>query len=112
MYRRYVNDRFLLFREKDYVSKFHDYFNSRYTNIKFTAEIEQDNNSPFLDVHVKKSGNAFITDLYRKPTFTGFCMKHDSSIDHRYKTNLVNCLIDRAYKLSSAYYSFMNEVEK
>ena len=39
-------------------------------------------------------------------------MQHDSSIDHRYKINLVNCQIDRAYKISSTYYSFINEVEK
>ena len=112
LYRRYVDDCFLLFRKNDHISKFHDYLNSQHTNIKFTVEVEHDDSLPFLDVHVKKSGNAFVTDLYRKPTFTGLGMKHDSSIDHKFKTNLVNCLIDRAYKLSSTYYNFINEVEK
>ena len=112
LYRRYVDDCFLLFRKNDHIPKFHDYLNSQHTNIKFTVEVEHDDSLPFLDVHVKKSGNAFVTDLYRKPTFTGLGMKHDSSIDHKFKTNLVNCLIDRAYKLSSTYYNFINEVEK
>ena len=83
LYRRYVDDCFLLFRKNDHISKFHDYFNSQYANIKFTIEIEQDNSLPYLDVHVKKPGNAFVTDLYRKPTITGLGMKRDSSIDHR-----------------------------
>ena len=72
----------------------------RISNIKFTIEIEQENSLPYFDAHVKKSGNACFTD------------KHESSIDHRYKTNLVNCLIDRAYKLISTYHILMNEIKK
>ena len=79
-------------------------------------EIEQDKSLPFLGVHVKKTGNPFVTDLYRKPIFTGLGEKHNNSIDHRYKTNLANCFIDRAYKLNFTYLSFLNsfinEVEK
>ena len=112
MYRCHVEDGFLLFRKTNHVSKFHDYFNWQHTNIKFTVEFGQDNSLPSLDVHAKKSGDALVTDLYRKPTFTGPGMKHNSSIDHRYKTNHVNRLIDRAYKLSSTHHSFTNEVEK
>ena len=56
---------FLLFRKNDHVSKYYDHFNLQHTNIEFTVEIEQDNSLPFLDVQVKKSGNAFVTDFYR-----------------------------------------------
>ena len=57
-------------------------FNTQHTNIKFTFEIQQNDTLPFVDVLVKISGNTFVADFYRKPTFAGLCMEHDSLIDH------------------------------
>lgn len=44
MYRRYIDDVFLLFRNHDHVGKFLDYLNSKHPNIKFTCEIENIHN--------------------------------------------------------------------
>ena len=34
-YRRFVDDTFILFKDKDHVNKFGKYLNSRYKNMKF-----------------------------------------------------------------------------
>ena len=51
-YRRYVDDIFLLFKAKDHVKKFFLYMNSRYPNIKFTCEEENDSKILFLDISI------------------------------------------------------------
>ena len=36
------------------------------------------------DVSIRKKDNRFETDAYRKPTFTGLCMKISSAISEAY----------------------------
>ena len=67
---------------------------------------------PFLDVAVTKCDTYFSTDLYRKPTFTGLLTKFDSSVSAVYKTNLIDCLIQRAYNICSDRLNFNNELRK
>ena len=43
--------------------------------LKFTIEKEQNNSLNFLDVLVEKEGTGFLTSIYRKPTFTGQCIR-------------------------------------
>ena len=69
MYKRYVDDTFLLFKSPDHVPKFLSYLNSRHGNIKFTSEIEEDGNLAFLDVFVQKENTfpvSFSTLVFRK----------------------------------------------
>ena len=40
-YRRYIDDTFLLFSSNDKVKKFHNYINSRHSNMTFTYEVEE-----------------------------------------------------------------------
>ena len=54
LYRRYVDDTFLLFNSRDHVQLFLTYLNSQHPNINFTFDNEQDGILPFLDVKVKK----------------------------------------------------------
>ena len=39
-------------------------------------------------------------------------MKFDSAISFIYKINLINCLLNRVYEITSTYLSFTNEIEK
>ena len=39
IYKRYVDDTFLLFRSKDHIEKFRYYLNCKHPNIKFTSDI-------------------------------------------------------------------------
>ena len=66
LYRRYVDDTFGTFRNKQQVDNFLSYINSCHKNITFTAEISTDDKLPFLDTLVTLDNNSFSTDLFRK----------------------------------------------
>ena len=111
LYRRYVDDTFLLFRSASHIQPFLQYLNSQHPRIVFTHEIEKNKCLPFLDACVINNGNSFSTKLYRKPTFTGLGLKYNSSVSESYKRNLVKCLVDRAHKLCSNYLNFSDELK-
>ncbi len=69
--------------------------------LRFTCESEENNKLPFLDVLVEKSGNAFLTSVYRKSTFTGEYISWKSFNPSRQKLNLISCLVLRAVKICS-----------
>ena len=57
IYRRYVDDTFLLFRSKHHIEKFRYYLNRQHKNIKFTSETESENFILFLDIKITRSNN-------------------------------------------------------
>ena len=63
---RYVDDTFSLFDSKDIASRFLDFLNSRHPNIKFTIELEENREIPFLDVCIKRDHNTFSTTIHHK----------------------------------------------
>ena len=103
LYRRYMDDSFLLFKDPNHIDLFLNYLNSKHPNIKFTSETEQNNTLPFLDISVNKTINGFSSSVYRKPTFTGLTMNFNSFAPFLYKINLIKCLIHRAYNICSSY---------
>ena len=66
IYKRYVDDTFLLFQSKNHNKKFRGYLNCQHLNIKFTSEIEESNSISFLDIKISKVHNSFSTNIYRK----------------------------------------------
>ena len=48
--------------------------------------------------------------MYRKPTFTGLGLRFDSFTPRSFKNNLISCLIHRAYKFSSSYRLFHQDL--
>ena len=67
---------------------------------------------PFLDVLVKNEGWTFTTLVYRKKTSIGFFTQYSSFTPFSYKIGLINCLIHRAFKISSSYLTFHDEFNK
>ena len=55
IYRRFVDDTFLLFRSKEHIEKFRLYLNCQHPNIKFTSEIEENNSISFLDIKINRT---------------------------------------------------------
>ena len=47
---------------------------------------------------------------YHKPT-AGLGLQHSSAIPSIYKFNLINCLLDRAYKINSIYKNVYTEFQ-
>ena len=50
------------------------------------------------------------TSVFHKKTFTGLGMKFDSFVLHQFKTNLISCLIKRAFKICSEETAFNAEL--
>ena len=48
VYRRYVDDIFVLFKSKDHLLSFARYMNTRQKNLKFTFDFEQNNSFSFF----------------------------------------------------------------
>ena len=109
LYKRYVDDTFLLFRSRDHIVPFLNYLNSQHPLIKFTHDVEVNNCLSFLDVKVEKFDNTFGTGLYRKDTFTGLSTKYNSAVPNRYKFNLIQCLVTRAFRICSDFHKFSTE---
>ena len=100
LYKRYVDDTFLVFKDKRHIPKFLQYLNSKHRNINFTVENEHQNKLSFLDVNLIKNfnTNGFTLDLdiFRKKTFTGLGMNFHSHTSLKYKLNNVRTLLHRA----------------
>ena len=111
LYRRSVDDCFLVFRSLDYVPLFLDYLNRQHANITFTAEMERDGKLPFLDIDISRSESKFATSVYRKPTFTGLFTKFHSFIPNTHKQNLFSCLSHRIFNLCSSYENFHTQLD-
>ena len=98
---RYVDDTFSLFDSKDTASRFLDFLNSRHPNIKFTMELEENREIPFLDVCIKRDHNTISTTIHYKKTFTGLYTKWDSFTTRKYKVNLIRTLTYRCLRICS-----------
>ena len=71
VYRRYVDNIFVLSKSKEYLKLFFNYINLKHKNIKFTFETEDSNNFSFLDVQITGKNKWFVTSTFRKATFSG-----------------------------------------
>ena len=101
VYKRYVDDTFILFRDASHAKLFLDYINSKHSNIKFTLETECNSQLPFLDILVRRSNNNFETSVFRKNTFSGLGMSYFSFCCKIFKINNVETLLHRAYNICS-----------
>jgi hypothetical protein len=111
LYRRHVDDCFLLFRSLDHVPRFLNYLNRQHPNISFTYELEKDGKLLFLDVDITRLNGKFSTSVYRKPTFTGLFTNFHSFIPLAYKRSLIYCLLYSIFNLCSSYENFHSQLE-
>ena len=111
VYRRYVDDIFVLFKSKEHLKLFVNYMNSKHKNIKFTFETEDSNNFSFLDVKITRKDKQFVTSIFRKATFSGVYTNYDSFILDTYKIGLVHTLLFPFFKICYSMENFHIEVE-
>ena len=52
------------------------------------------------------------TTTYHELTYSGLLLNFGSFTSRFYKTSLIKCLIDRAYKINNTWTSFHNDVTK
>ena len=111
LYRRYVDDCFLLFTSPDHIELFKSYLNSKHPNIKFTTETESNGSLPFIGINVTHDGLSFSTSVFRKPTDTGLGMNYLSFTQSTYKTNSILTLLHRCFTICSSLQLFNKEVQ-
>ncbi|XP_044754438.1 uncharacterized protein LOC123313564 [Coccinella septempunctata] len=101
IFKRYVDDICTSIPD-DKVEETITVFNSVHPRLKFTIEVEsQENTLPFLDVLLIRHGNEIKYNWYRKPTFSGRVLNFNSKHTITQKINIINNLKNRALKLSS-----------
>ena len=110
-YRRYVDDIFVLFSSLDQAEKFKKYLSSKHPNINFSLEKENEGRLSFLDVNIFREKGKFVTNVYRKKTFSGVYTNFDSFIPETYKTGLIKSLLFRCFNLCSDFVKFHHEID-
>ena len=110
-YKRYVDDIFVLFKGPEHVKSFVDYMNSKNKNI-LSFETEKDDQMPFLEVNVFRENGKFVTNVYRKETFSGVYTNFYSFIPLEQKFGMVYTLLHRCFCLVSDMPKFPFEIEK
>ena len=102
----------MLFKKPEHVKPFVDYMNSKHKNINFLFETKKDEQMPFLDVNVFHDNGKFLTNVYRKETFTGVYTNFPSFILLEHKLGLVYTLLHCCFCLVSDMSKFHFENEK
>ena len=111
LYKRYLDDCFVVFRDKEHADLFDSYINNKHPHIKFTKEVEENNSLNFLDLTLTHANGRISTQTYRKPTHTGQGTNYSSFIDHLFKINAIKTLLHRAYSTCSSWIEFDKEVK-
>ena len=112
VYKRYVDDIFLVFSNKNEVAPFLNFMNGLHPNILFTIEEEINSCLPFLDLLVEKTNKGFETEIYRKATDTGLYTSPNSFCDFKYNRNMIKGLIHRSWSLSSSFVKADKSIRK
>ena len=63
LYRRYVDDIFVLLKSTEHLSNFRNYFNTCHPNMSFSFEQEKKGKLSFLDIEVSREKGKFVTTL-------------------------------------------------
>ena len=85
VYRRHVDDIFVLFSSKEHLHPFADYMNNQHRWIKFTSETKENNTFSFFDIDITPENSQLKRSVYRKPTFSGVFTHYESYTDQTYK---------------------------
>ena len=93
IYKRCVDNIFVLFSSKEHIQLFVGYMNKQHRCLKFRSEAENDNSFSFLDIKITSHNRQFKTSAYRKPTFGSVFTHYESYLDQTYKKSLIDTLL-------------------
>jgi hypothetical protein len=108
LYRRYVDDTFLLFRSRDHIPLFLAHLNRQHPNINFTCEVESNCRTNESNCRITRTNGHFVTSVYRKPTFKGLFTNFHSLSRLQFKRGLIYSLLHRFYNICSKFLKFMS----
>ena len=99
VFKRYVDDVFVMFLYQSHLKDFVNYMNTKYPNIKFTSEFEENDSFSFLDVKITRRNNQLVTPVFRKATFSGVFTNFKSFMLVAYNFGLVYTLLHRSFSI-------------
>jgi hypothetical protein len=109
IWKRYVDDVFAVIK-KDKGEEILDKLNSFYPTIKFTMEIEKNNEIPFLDLKISRKEDGKIEfSIYRKPTDTQLLIRNDSFHHQSHKHASLHSMIFRLFNIPMSETNFKKE---
>ncbi len=102
LYKRYVDDVFAIVDHLNEAEELLSTMNNLHPKIKFTMELERDNQISFLDVHLSRQTDGSITRrVFHKNTWKGQYLHFLSFVPVQWKRNLVCNLFQRTRKICS-----------
>lgn len=105
---KYVDD-ILIMMPREEVENTLYIFNSIHPSLKFTYELETNNNIPYLDLRIfRNTDGTLSTDFYQKPTSSDRLLNYKSSHPMVQKTSMVYGFISRVMMLSSTRFQEKN----
>jgi predicted GIY-YIG superfamily endonuclease len=110
-YKRYVDDIFCIFNNKQDATAFLTHINTFEEKIKFTVEEEQQQSLPFLDTKICRQDRTWVTTVYRKNTHTGQYLNFTSNHPLNVKRGIISCLQNRATHTCSNQETLKKEQE-
>ena len=105
LYERYMDD-ILRSIKKSLIEYKLQEINSIHPNLKFTIELEQQNQLPFLDMCIIHEGNNLHSTWYTKPTDTGLTMNFHALAPRKYKRAVIQGFVHRIYRACSEWKYF------
>ena len=104
LYKRYVDDLFMLTRSSEEADLYFTILKSLHPSINFTMEKEMNGRLAFLDILIIRENGKFKTEIYRKPTDTGLMLNYLAVAPQLFKRNLVIGEAIRVTKRCSEFY--------
>lgn len=100
---RYVDDMFDIFQNERESDKFLQFLNSKFAELQFTVEKEENKKLAFLDVEIERQADGFATGWKIKQTNTGLYLPFASFDFIRYKKSVPQALFNRSFRICSSY---------
>ncbi len=109
-YRRYVDD-IIAIVPKGTGENVLKELNEMHENLEFTLEKEKDGKLPFLDLIIKRNGEKFSYEIYRKPTDAPLCTPFESHTPMAYKTATFESMFHRLFNIPLSHDDFQKELK-
>ena len=110
MYVRYIDDTFVRVSSEEDLERLRRTFEDE-SVLRFTCERSIDGTIPFLDVKVTADDIGYSTNVFRKPTNIGLCLKGESECPEKYKNSVINSYVNRALSHCSSWDSTVKELD-
>ena len=110
VFKRYVDDIFVMFLCQSHLKDFVNYMNTKRPKIKFTSEFVKNDFLSFLDVKITRSNNQLITSVFRKATFSGVFTNFKSLISVTHKFDFIHTLLHRSFSICSSNEKIHGEI--